>query len=51
VLEEPTVTSLALNGPALGAGLAFAASCGTPVAAEEACTGLPEIDVGLLFGI
>jgi enoyl-CoA hydratase/carnithine racemase len=40
----------ALNGPALGAGLALAASCDMLVAAEEACLGLPEIDVGLLGG-
>ena len=40
----------ALNGPALGAGLALAASCDILVAAEEACLGLPEIDVGLLGG-
>lgn len=40
----------ALNGPALGGGLAFAASCDILVAAERACLGLPEIDVGLLGG-
>jgi enoyl-CoA hydratase len=40
----------ALNGPALGAGLAVAASCDVLVAAEEASLGLPEIDVGLLGG-
>jgi enoyl-CoA hydratase len=40
----------ALNGPALGAGLAVAASCDILVAAEEASLGLPEIDVGLLGG-
>jgi len=40
----------ALNGPALGGGLAFAASCDILVAAENACLGLPEIDVGLLGG-
>ncbi len=40
----------ALNGPALGAGLAVAASCDILVAAEEACLGLPEIDVGLMGG-
>lgn len=40
----------ALNGPALGGGLAFAASCDILVAAESACLGLPEIDVGLLGG-
>jgi len=40
----------AINGPALGAGLAVAASCDILVAAEEAALGLPEIDVGLLGG-
>jgi enoyl-CoA hydratase/carnithine racemase len=40
----------AVNGPALGAGLAVAASCDILVAAEEASFGLPEIDVGLLGG-
>ena len=40
----------AINGPALGAGLALAASCDILIAAEEASLGLPEIDVGLLGG-
>ena len=40
----------ALNGPALGAGLAIAASCDILFAAESATIGLPEIDVGLLGG-
>ena len=40
----------ALNGPALGAGLAVAASCDILLAAEESSLGLPEIDVGLLGG-
>lgn len=40
----------ALNGPALGGGLALAASCDMLVASEKACLGLPEIDVGLLGG-
>jgi enoyl-CoA hydratase len=38
----------AINGPALGAGLAFAACCDILVAAETATFGTPEIDVGLL---
>jgi enoyl-CoA hydratase len=38
----------AINGPALGAGLAFAACCDILVAAEEASFGVPEINVGLL---
>ena len=40
----------ALNGAALGSGLAIAASCDILVAAETASLGLPEIDVGLLGG-
>ncbi len=40
----------ALNGPALGGGLAFAASCDILIASETACLGLPEIDVGLMGG-
>lgn len=40
----------AINGAALGAGLAVVASCDILVAAEEASVGLPEIDVGLLGG-
>lgn len=40
----------AINGPALGGGLAFAASCDMLIASEKGCLGLPEIDVGLLGG-
>ena len=40
----------ALNGAALGAGLAVAASCDILVASETAVLGLPEINVGLLGG-
>ena len=40
----------AINGPALGAGVGFAACCDILVAAEEATFGLPEINVGLLGG-
>ncbi len=40
----------AINGPALGAGLALAASCDILVCADNAVLGLPEIDVGLLGG-
>jgi enoyl-CoA hydratase/carnithine racemase len=40
----------AINGPALGAGLAIAASCDILVASENASLGLPEINVGLLGG-
>lgn len=40
----------AINGPALGAGLAVAASCDILIASESAVLGLPEITVGLLGG-
>ncbi len=40
----------AINGAALGAGLAVAASCDYLIASERAVFGLPEIDVGLLGG-
>jgi enoyl-CoA hydratase/carnithine racemase len=40
----------ALNGPALGGGLALAAACDILIAAEEATVGLPEVTVGLLGG-
>ncbi len=40
----------AINGAALGAGLALAASSDILFVAEEAVMGLPEIDVGLLGG-
>lgn len=40
----------AVNGAALGAGLAIAASCDIVVVSESAAFGLPEIDVGLIGG-
>ena len=40
----------AINGPAIGAGLAFASACDILVAAETATFGLTEINVGLLGG-
>ncbi len=41
---------VALNGAALGSGLAMAASADILVASERACLGMPEVDVGLLGG-
>lgn len=41
---------VALNGPALGAGLAIAASADLIISSEKGCLALPEIDVGLLGG-
>src|SRR5690606_2664971 len=40
----------ALNGPAIGAGLAFLASCDYIIAAETAFVALGEINVGLMGG-
>jgi enoyl-CoA hydratase len=40
----------AINGAALGSGLALAASCDILVASDQAKLGLPEIDVGLMGG-
>lgn len=40
----------ALNGAALGSGLAMAASCDMLLASERASIGAPEVDVGLLGG-
>lgn len=41
----------AVNGVALGAGLAIAASCDIILVSESAAFGLPEIDVGLMGGV
>lgn len=46
--EKPVIG--AINGPALGAGLALAACCDILVASEQAVLGMPEIDVGLMGG-
>lgn len=45
---QPVV--VALNGAALGSGLAMAASSDILIASERATLGLPEVDVGLLGG-
>lgn len=50
ILECTKPVIAAINGVALGAGLAVAASCDILVCANEAALGLPEIDVGLLGG-
>lgn len=51
IRECPKPVIAALNGPALGAGIGIAASSDILIAAEGACLGLPEIDVGLLGGV
>ncbi len=45
---KPVIT--ALNGPALGSGLAMVASSDILVASEKGSLGMPEVDVGLLGG-
>jgi enoyl-CoA hydratase len=48
IVDCPVPVIGAINGPALGAGLAFAACCDMLVAAEHATFGTTEINVGLL---
>lgn len=50
ILECSVPVIGAINGPALGGGLALVASCDILIASEKALIGLPEIDVGLLGG-
>ncbi len=50
IYECPVPVIGAINGPALGAGMAIAASCDYLIASERASFGLPEIDVGLMGG-
>ena len=50
ILESQVPVIAALNGPALGAGLAIAASCDILISSERGVLGLPEINVGLLGG-
>lgn len=50
IMECKVPVICALNGPALGAGLAIAASCDILIASENGILGLPEINVGLLGG-
>jgi len=50
IMESRKPVIAAINGPALGAGLAVAASCDILIASEAAVLGLPEITVGLLGG-
>ena len=50
ILECKKPVIAAVNGPALGAGLGIAASCDILLCSENACFGLPEVDVGLMGG-
>lgn len=50
IMEARVPVIAAINGYALGAGLAMAASCDILVASSDAIMGLPEIDRGFLGG-
>jgi enoyl-CoA hydratase len=50
IYEFPTPVIAAVNGPALGSGVAFASVCDIRVASEKATFGLPEINVGVMGG-
>jgi enoyl-CoA hydratase len=47
--EKPVIA--AINGPAIGAGLALALSCDILLAAEDAWVAMTEVDVGLAGGV
>jgi enoyl-CoA hydratase/carnithine racemase len=46
--KKPVIA--AINGAALGAGMALVASCDILIASETALVGMPEVDVGLMGG-
>ena len=48
IVDCPVPVVAAVNGPAVGAGLAFAACCDIIIAADHATFSTPEINVGLL---
>lgn len=50
IIECKKPVLVAINGPALGAGLGIAVSCDILLCSENACLGLPEVDVGLMGG-
>ncbi len=50
ILECKKPVICAINGPALGAGLALVASCDILVASDNAVLGLPEVTIGLMGG-
>lgn len=51
ILECPKPVVAAVNGAALGAGMAIALCCDILLASQEAIFGMPEIDVGLAGGV
>ena len=50
ILECKKPVICAINGAALGAGLALVASCDILIASENASLGLPEVTIGLMGG-
>jgi len=51
ILECPKPVVAAVNGHALGAGMAIALCCDILLASQDAVFGMPEIDVGLAGGV
>lgn len=51
IIECPKPVIAAVNGHALGAGMALALCCDILLASEQAVFGMPEIDVGLAGGV
>ena len=51
IMECPKPVIAAVNGPALGAGMALVLCCDILFASETAIFGMPEVDVGLAGGV
>jgi enoyl-CoA hydratase len=51
IMECAKPVIAAVNGPALGAGMALALCCDILIASEDAIFGMPEVDVGLAGGV
>lgn len=51
IMESNKPVIAAVNGAALGAGLAIAVCCDIILASDNAVFGLPEIDIGLMGGV
>jgi enoyl-CoA hydratase len=50
IYDSPVAVIAAVNGVAMGTGLAIAGSCDIVVAADNAKLGLPEVNVGMMGG-